>query len=298
MAPLVDKAKHFSVRDKELSNDVLVSRFTIESRFSNVISRIMKITTQTISLLKGERPVVAVTAYDAVMARYADEAGVDLILVGDSVGTTQLGFKTTVPVTLDMMVHHAAAVTRAKPEALVVADVPFAIAHDEFSKLLEASRRLMQEGGVEAVKIEGDADMAPKVDRLVRAGVPVIAHVGLLPQNYYQLGGYRKFGHNDAEKSQLLNDALAFEEAGCFAVLCELIDSTVAGAIANEIKVPLIGIGSGPHCDGQILVSNDMLGLNAGYVPSFVREYAGLGNEARAAFANYAEDVRKRKFPS
>lgn len=258
----------------------------------------MKITTQTISLLKGERPVVAVTAYDSVMAQFADEAGVDLILVGDSVGTTQLGFETTVPVTLEMMLHHSAAVTRTKPGALVVADVPFAVAHDEFSKLLDACRRLMQEGGVEAVKIEGDATMAPKLERLVRAGIPVLGHIGLLPQNYHQLGGYRKFGRSDSEKSQLLDDALAFEAAGCFAVLCEMIDGTVAGSIAGELKVPLIGIGSGPHCDGQILVSNDMLGLNAGYVPSFVQEYAQLGNEARSAFANYAEDVRNRKFPS
>lgn len=257
----------------------------------------MKITTQTISLLKGERPVVAVTAYDAVMAHYADEAGVDFILVGDSVGTTLLGFESTVPVTLEMMIHHSAAVTRTKPGALVVADVPFGVAHDDFSNLLDACRRLMQEGGVEAVKIEGDSVMAPKIERLVRAGVPVLGHIGLLPQNYHQLGGYRKFGRTDAEKSTLVDDALAFEKAGCFAVLCEMTDGTVAGTIAGELKVPLIGIGSGPHCDGQILVSTDLLGMNSGYVPSFVREYAQLGNEMRTAFANYAEDVRNRKFP-
>lgn len=257
-----------------------------------------KITTQTISLLKGERPVVAVTAYDTVMACLADEAGVDLILVGDSVGTTQLGFDTTVPVTLDMMVHHAAAVARAKPGALLVADVPFAIAHDEFSNLLDACRRLMQEAGVEAVKIEGGADIAPKVERLVRAGIPVLGHIGLLPQNFHQLGGYRKFGRSDSEKSVLVDDALALEKAGCFAVLCEMIDGTAAGTIASELKVPLIGIGSGPHCDGQILVCNDLLGLNTGYVPSFVKQYAQLGDEVRTAFAHYAEDVRNRKFPS
>lgn len=258
----------------------------------------MRITTQTISLLKGERPIVAVTAYDAVMASYADEAGVDLILVGDSVGTTQLGFETTVPVTMEMMLHHTAAVTRAKPGALVVADIPFAVAHDDFTVLLNACRRLMQEGGAEAVKIEGGASMAPAVKRLTQAGIPVLGHIGLLPQNYHQLGGYRKFGRSDAEKSRLLDDALALESADCFAVLCEMIDGTVAGTIAGELKVPLIGIGSGPHCDGQILVSNDLLGLNTGYIPSFVKQYAQLGDEARSAFANYAEDVRNRKFPS
>lgn len=257
-----------------------------------------KITTQAISLLKGERPVVAVTAYDTAMARYADEAGVDLILVGDSVGTTQLGFETTVPVTLEMMLHHAAAVGRAKPGALLVADIPFAVAHDDFSKLLDACRRLMQEAGAEAVKIEGGAMIAPKVERLVQAGIPVLGHIGLLPQNFHQLGGYRKFGRSEAEKSVLVNDALALEKAGCFAVICEMTDGTVAGAIAGELRIPLIGIGSGPHCDGQILVCNDLLGMNTGYVPSFVRQYAQLGEEARRAFANFAGDVRNQKFPS
>ncbi|MGJ8651412.1 MAG: 3-methyl-2-oxobutanoate hydroxymethyltransferase [Opitutaceae bacterium] len=258
----------------------------------------MRITTQTISRLKGERPIVAVTAYDAVMAGYADAAGVDLILVGDSVGTTQLGYDSTVPVTLDMMVHHTAAVARAKPKALVVADIPFAIAHDDFSALLSACRRLMQEAGAEAVKIEGDASMAPTIARLTKAGIPVWGHIGLLPQNFHQLGGYRKFGRNQAEKSSLLADALAFQEANCFAVLCEMVNPKVTAAITEELKVPLIGIGSGVDCDGQILVSNDMLGLNSGYIPSFVKQYAKLGDQARKAFAAYADDVRNRKFPS
>lgn len=258
----------------------------------------MSTTTQTISRLKGQRPIVAVTAYDAVMASYADAAGVDLILVGDSVGTTQLGFETTVPVTLDMMVHHTAAVARAKPKALLVADVPFAVAHDDFSVLLGACRRLMQEGGAEAIKIEGDASMAPTIERLTRAGIPVLGHFGLLPQNFHQLGGYRKFGRNKAEKAQLLEDALAFQAANCFAVLCEMIDASTAGLIASELKVPLIGIGSGVECDGQILVTNDLLGMTTGYVPSFVKQYAKIGEATRNAFAAYADDVRNRKFPS
>ncbi|MFW2479834.1 MAG: 3-methyl-2-oxobutanoate hydroxymethyltransferase [Lentimonas sp.] len=258
----------------------------------------MSITTHTISRLKGQRPIVAVTAYDAPMAGYADAAGVDLILVGDSVGTTQLGFDSTVPVTLDMMVHHTAAVARAKPKALLVADVPFSVAHDDFTVVLTACRRLMQEGGAQAIKIEGDASMAPTLERLTRAGIPVLGHIGLLPQNFHQLGGYRKFGRKKSEQAQLLADALAFEAANCFAVLCEMTDATAAGAIAAELKVPLIGIGSGVDCDGQILVTNDMLGLNSGHVPSFVKQYAKLGEQARKAFAAYADDVRNRKFPS
>ena len=258
----------------------------------------MRISTQTISSLKGERPIVAVTAYDAVMARYADEAGVDLILVGDSVGTTQLGFETTIPVTLEMMLHHTAAVARAKPQALVVADIPFAVAHGEFKDLLEACRRLMQIAGAEAVKIEGGASMAPTIERLTNAGIPVLAHIGLLPQQFHQLGGYRKFGRSEAEKLILVADALALEKAGCFAVLCEMVDGSVASTIAQELALPLIGIGSGSHCDGQILVTNDLLGMTAGHVPSFVKQYADLGNQIRGAFEAYAEDVRKGNFPS
>ena len=232
------------------------------------------------------------------MARYADEAGVDLILVGDSVGTTQLGFETTIPVTLEMMLHHTAAVARAKPQALVVADIPFAVAHGEFKDLLEACRRLMQIAGAEAVKIEGGASMAPTIERLTNAGIPVLAHIGLLPQQFHQLGGYRKFGRSEAEKLILVADALALEKAGCFAVLCEMVDGSVASTIAQELALPLIGIGSGSHCDGQILVTNDLLGMTAGHVPSFVKQYADLGNQIRGAFEAYAEDVRKCNFPS
>lgn len=257
----------------------------------------VKITTQSILRAKAQRPLVAVTAYDAVMARYADAAGVDLILVGDSVGTTQLGFETTVPVTLDMMCHHTAAVARAKPQALLVADVPFGVAHDDFSVLLSACRRLLQVSGAEAVKIEGGAAMAPSIARLVQAGIPVLGHIGLLPQQFHQLGGYRKFGRSEPEKSSLLDDALALESAGVFAIICELIDGTVAGAIASQLNVPLIGIGSGPHCDGQILVCNDLLGLTTGYVPSFVKQYTDLGAQVQAALSEYASDVRGGRFP-
>jgi 3-methyl-2-oxobutanoate hydroxymethyltransferase len=197
-----------------------------------------------------------------------------------------------------MMLHHTAAVARAKPQALVVADIPFAVAHGEFKDLLEACRRLMQIAGAEAVKIEGGASMAPTIERLTNAGIPVLAHIGLLPQQFHQLGGYRKFGRSEAEKLILVADALALEKAGCFAVLCEMVDGPVASTIAQELALPLIGIGSGSHCDGQILVTNDLLGMTAGHVPSFVKQYADLGNQIRGAFEAYAEDVRKGNFPS
>ena len=240
---------------------------------------------------------MAVTAYDAVMANYADAAGVDLILVGDSVGTTQLGYASTVPVTLDAMVHHAAAVARAKPDALLVADLPFALAHSEFQTVLGASMRLLQEAGAEAVKIEGGVALVPTITRLIEAGVPVLGHIGLLPQQYHRLGGYRKFGRTDLEKEVLLKDARALEGAGCFAIVGEMIEGTLAGVIAAEGAVPLIGIGCGPHCDGQILVCNDLLGMNPGDVPSFVKPFAAVGAEIGAGFANYVDEVRNRKFP-
>jgi 3-methyl-2-oxobutanoate hydroxymethyltransferase len=252
----------------------------------------------TVRSLKGTRPIVAVTAYDTVMARLADAAGVDLILVGDSVGTVQLGFETTVPVRLEMMLHHTAAVARARVNALVVADIPFAVAHDSFSRLLNAGRELMQTAGAEAIKIEGGAHMAAKIERLTQAGIPVLGHIGLLPQNYHQLGGYRKFGLSEPEKLQLQADAEALQEAGCFALVCEMIDASLAGSIAQSLQIPLIGIGSGPRCDGQILVSNDLLGLTTQKVPPFVKKYTNLADQATKALKAYVTEVHEQKFPS
>ena len=257
----------------------------------------MKTTTYTLRKLKGQRPIVAVTAYDAVTARYASEAGVDIILVGDSVGNTLLGFDTTVPVTLDMMCHHTAAVTRAKPEALVAADVPFAEAHYDFERVLQACQRLMQQAGAEAVKIEGGAELAPQIARLTEAGVPVWGHIGLKPQQVHSLGRYKKFGTTEEEKASIMADALALEKAGVFALLVEMIDHSLAQKLSEAVKVPVIGIGAGPHCDGQILVCTDLLGLTAGYVPSFARAFAEAGEQFKRGFAAYTEAVRTKKFP-
>ena len=257
----------------------------------------MKTTVHTLRKLKGQRPIVAVTAYDAVIARFASEAGVDVILVGDSVGNVHLGFDTTVPVTLDMICHHTAAVARAKPNALIAADVPFAEAHYDFEKVLRACQRLMQEAGAEVVKIEGGAALAPTIARLVEAGVPVWGHIGLKPQQVHALGRYKKFGTSPAEAESLLADARALEQAGVFALLIELTDGEVARKISAEVSVPVIGIGAGPHCDGQILVYTDMLGLTSGYVPAFAKQFADAGAQIKAGFAAYTEAVRTRKFP-
>lgn len=253
-------------------------------------------TTQTLRALKGQRPIVCVTAYDTPTAHCADEAGVDLILVGDSVGNNVLGFANTVPVTLDMMVHHAAAVARAKAEALLVADLPFGDAHLKPGDVVKASRRLIQEGGVEAVKVEGGVAVVPVIERLILAGIPVMGHIGLQPQQVNVLGGYRKFGQKVPEAESLKADAEALEQAGVFAIVAEMMDPRLAAEISRSLRIPIIGIGSGPDCDGQILVAHDILGINE-RAPSFAKSYANLHESMRTAFAAYAEEVKQKVYP-
>ncbi|MFO1450713.1 MAG: 3-methyl-2-oxobutanoate hydroxymethyltransferase [Opitutaceae bacterium] len=257
----------------------------------------LKTTTRTLRKLKGVRPIVAVTAYDTPTARFADAAGVDLLLVGDSVGNVMLGFDSTVPVTLDMMVHHTGAVARANTQALVAADVPFAEAHFDFERVLASCQRLMQVGGAAAVKVEATSAQASLIARLVEAGVPVWGHVGLKPQQIHTLGKYRKFGSTPEEAEGLLADARALEAAGCFALLLEMTDAAVAARVTAAVSIPTIGIGSGPEVDGQILVSADLLGMTTGYVPGFVRTFADVGASMTRGFTAYAEAVRQRTFP-
>lgn len=257
----------------------------------------MKTTTHTLLKLKGQRPIVAVTAYDALMAHYAEGAGVDLILVGDSVGNTMLGLPGTVPVTLDMMVHHTAAVMRAQPSALVAADVPFIEAHFDFRRVLTSCQRLMQEAGADAVKIEADRSLAPKIAKLTAAGVPVWGHLGLMPQQVKRLGRYKKFGVNDNETAGLVADAQALEAAGCFALLLEMVAPEASRAVSAAVEIPVIGIGAGPHVDGQILVCTDLLGLTPGYVPAFAKKFADAGAAFRDGLAAYRDAVRDGSFP-
>ncbi len=231
-------------------------------------------------------------AYDSVTARLAEAAEVDLILVGDSLGNVVLGFENTVPVTLEMMLHHVSAVTRMKPEALVVADVPFSLAHEDFSDLLKNCVRLIQQGGADAVKIEGGAEMAEKISRLVAAGVPVMGHIGLQPQQVMQLGGYRKFGKND-EAKKILDDARAISEAGVFAIVGEGMTNECAAEIQKRVPAPLIGIGSGNDCDGQILVIHDILGLSK-ELPKFAKPFVNLASAATDALCAYKNSVKNK----
>ncbi len=257
----------------------------------------MKVTTQYIRKLKGERPIVALTAYDNISARILDRSGVDLILVGDTVGISLLGFESTVPVTFDMILHHAAAVMRARPNALVIADMPFPEAHRSMDLLLESCRRLMQEAGVEGVKLEGGKNIASKVSKLVDAGIPVLGHIGVLPQRIHQLGSYYKVGKTPKRRKQLIDDAKALEEAGVFAIVGEDIDEALSKELTAILRVPFIGIGSGPHCDGQILVSTDLLGLTPGEIPPFIKPYVNLTKATMKAVKAWAEDVRQKKYP-
>ena len=258
----------------------------------------MKKTVQTIRNSKGKNLITALTAYDTLTAQLASRAGIDLLLVGDSLGTTHLGFDTTVEVTLDHILHHTAAVSRANPDSLLVADLPFGHSHLSPSETLKSCATLMQQGGAQAVKIEADASMSGTISHLIHAGIPILGHIGLLPQRIHSLGSYRKFGKKPQEADQLLKDAQALQEAGCFALIGEMIDPEVTTKITESLEIPLIGIGCGPHCDGQILVTTDMLGYPSAFHPTFVKTYANLENTILDAFENYADEVRNRLFPN
>ncbi len=236
-------------------------------------------------------------AYDATMARLLDRAGIDVLLVGDSLGTVILGCDTTLPVTLEAVLHHTRAVRNGAGRALVVADMPFLTYQVSAAEALRNAGRLLQEGGAMAVKLEGGAAIAKTVERLVAAGIPVMGHVGLTPQSVHQLGGFRSFGKRPEEAEKVAEDARCLEQAGAFAVVLESVPSALAGAVTAELKIPTIGIGAGPDCDGQVLVSYDILGLFDTFVPRFVKQYAKLGDTVTQAAKEYIADVQGGRFP-
>jgi 3-methyl-2-oxobutanoate hydroxymethyltransferase len=238
------------------------------------------------------------TAYDATMARLLDRAGSDVLLVGDSLGMVILGHETTLPVTLQDVLHHTKAVARGTRRALVVADMPFLTFQVSVEEAVRNAGRLLQEGGAAAVKIEGGQGVMGVVHRLVEVGIPVMGHLGLTPQSVHQLGGFRRQANAPEEGQQLLRDARALEAAGVFAVVLESIPAELAGAVTAELKVPTIGIGAGPWCDGQVLVSYDAFGLFDEFVPPFVKQYAHLGETMVAAARQYIAEVKDGRFPS
>jgi 3-methyl-2-oxobutanoate hydroxymethyltransferase len=256
--------------------------------------RVSRLTVREFAALKSAgRKISMLTAYDFPTAALLDAAGVDAILVGDSMSMVVQGHETTLPVTLDEMIYHAEMVGRAVERALTVVDMPFPTNHLGVERAIECAGRILKETRCQAVKLEGGADQADVIHGLVSAGIPVMAHVGLRPQSVHQMGGYRV----QRDGQRLHADAQAAQEAGAFAIVLECIPTPVAAEITAFLKIPTIGIGAGPHCDGQVLVTHDLLGLTTGYVPKFVRQYANLGQIIQEAVKRYCDDVRGGKFP-
>ncbi len=246
----------------------------------------------------NSKKIACLTAYDYPTARLLDEAGVDILLVGDSLGMVVLGYDSTLPVTIEEMLHHTRAVRRGARHALVVADMPYGSYHTDLSESLRNAMRFIKDAGAEAVKVEGGERRLELIARLTEAEIPVMGHVGLTPQSVNALGGYHVQGKTPQSADQLLRDARAVEAAGAFAIVLEAMPRELAQQITREVRIPTIGIGAGPDCDGQILVLSDMLGLTFGQTPKFSRQYTDLGNFISGAVREYCDDVRNSNFPS
>ena len=254
----------------------------------------------TVSLLqkkqKGEK-ITALTAYDFSTARLLDEAGVDIALVGDSLGMVVLGYDSTVPVTMEDMLHHTAAVARGVRRAMVVGDMPFMSYQINADEAVANAGRFLQEAGAHAVKLEGGQPMAETISRIVDVGIPVMGHVGMTPQSVHKFGGFRLQGKTESDAERIFNDAKALERAGAFVIVLELVPKDLAKRITEAVSVPTIGIGAGPYCDGQVQVTNDLLGLYGEFHPKHAKKYANLSGTILQAFKAYVEEVKAGKFP-
>lgn len=257
-----------------------------------------KITAPELRARKGGAPIAMVTAYDFTMARLLDEAGVEVLLVGDSLGMVVQGLGNTLPVTLDEIAYHCRAVARGATRAHVVADMPFMSYQVSPGQAVEAAGKLLKDGAAESVKLEGGEDFAEHVWRIVRAGVPVMGHVGLMPQSVHALGGFKVQGRGDEAARRIVADAKAIEDAGAYAIVLEAIPPDVAEAVTRAVSVPTIGIGAGPACDGQVLVCTDLLGMSRGHAPKFAKRYADVGDAIVQATRRYIDEVREGAFPS
>lgn len=258
-------------------------------------------TRATVSTLKekktrGEK-ISMVTAYDYPSARLAEEAGLDTILVGDSLGMTMLGYDTTLPVTMDEMIYHTKMVSRGAPNTFVIGDMPFLSYHGSLEDTIVNAGRFLQEARAQAVKLEGGQEQQERIRTLVNIGIPVLGHIGLTPQSVHQLGGFKVQGKGKAEAQKLIDDAKALEEAGAFAIVLECVPAPLASLITETISVPTIGIGAGAGCDGQVLVWHDLLGITSGSVPRFVKQYANLKKDIVNALTSYKQDMEKGLFP-
>jgi 3-methyl-2-oxobutanoate hydroxymethyltransferase len=258
-----------------------------------------KITTHVLQEMKqtGEK-IAMLTAYDFSMARAIDDAGIDVILVGDSASNVMAGHETTLPITLDQMIYHAQSVIRAVERALVVVDLPFGTYQGNSKEALNSAIKIMKESGAHAVKLEGGKEVEDSVKRILSAGIPVMGHLGLTPQSIYKFGTYTVRAKEEAEAKKLLEDALVLEEAGCFSIVVEKIPASLAGEVTKRSSIPTIGIGAGNQVDGQVLVIHDMLGLTNEFHPRFLRRYANMYQEMTDAVTNYISDVKSKDFPN
>ena len=258
-----------------------------------------RVTTASLQKMKAQGEKIAMlTAYDYTLAGIIYSAGIDVVLVGDSASNVVAGHETTLPITLDQMVYHAASVVRAVARALVVVDLPFGTYQADSKEALRSAIRIMKESGAHAVKLEGGAEIKESVERIMQAGIPVMGHLGLTPQSIYKFGTYTVRAREEAEAEALVKDAKMLEKLGCFALVLEKIPATLAKTVAAEVRIPIIGIGAGQHVDGQVLVLHDMLGMTQEFSPRFLRRYLNLQEDISNAVAHYTRDVKKGDFPN
>lgn len=264
----------------------------------SINKEIKRVTTETLRSMKGKEKISMLTSYDFTLAQMVDAGGVDAILVGDSASNVMAGHETTLPITLDQMIYHAQSVVRGVNKALVVVDLPFGTYQSDPQKALDSAIRIMKESGAHAVKLEGGVEIEKSVKRIVNAGIPVMGHLGLTPQSIYQFGTYKVRAKEEAEAQKLLDDAKILENAGAFSIVMEKIPADLAKKVTESIQIPTIGIGAGPHCDGQVLVVHDMLGMTHEFSPKFLRRYLNLYDEITAAVQKYVSDVKSVDFPN
>lgn len=265
----------------------------------SVNKEIKRITTHVLQAMKSKgEPISMLTGYSYSMARIIDDAGIDVILVGDSASNVMAGHETTLPITLDEMIYHASSVVRAVKRALVVVDLPFGSYQGNSRKALDSAIRIMKESGAHAVKLEGGVEIQESITRILSAGVPVMGHLGLTPQSIYKFGTYTVRAKEEEEAQKLKDDAKLLEELGCFAVVIEKVPAKLTKEVSESLTIPIIGIGAGKHADGQVLVTHDMLGITKDFQPRFLRTYAQLYEVIKSAAENYIVDVKKRDFPN
>lgn len=275
-----------------------LSRGNLKTGSMSVSKELKRITTHSLQEMKAAGEMIAMlTAYDYSTALILDRAGIDVLLVGDSASNVMAGHETTLPITLDQMIYHASSVVRAAKRALVVVDIPFGSYQGDSLEALHSAIRIMKESGGHAVKLEGGIEVRESVERIVSAGIPVMGHLGLTPQSIYKFGTYTVRAKEEAEAAKLLDDARILEEAGCFAIVLEKIPAKLAAEVSSMVRIPVIGIGAGPHVDGQVLVVNDMLGITNGFKPRFLRQYLNLFETIGDAVREFIKDVKEKDFP-